>query len=174
MNVTAGLNNSILFAFSNQDGAPDIASSIIGIYFGDEGSPLFSNFSITTETPAAGVAFTAGATPPVFPDAQNFTEVFTADSDGNSVADTVANGINQSAESLVITALLASELDTFDTVIASILSRDLQFGLTIKVGKGSADKYLNAVPVNAVPLPAAAWLFGSALLGFVGFKRRAI
>lgn len=27
-------------------------------------------------------------------------------------------------------------------------------------------------PINPVPLPAAAWLFGSALLGFVGFSRR--
>lgn len=27
-------------------------------------------------------------------------------------------------------------------------------------------------PVNTVPVPAAAWLFGSAALGFLGFGRR--
>jgi hypothetical protein len=32
--------------------------------------------------------------------------------------------------------------------------------------------HLDDVVVSAVPLPAAAWLFGSALLGFVGISRR--
>jgi len=29
-------------------------------------------------------------------------------------------------------------------------------------------------PVSAVPLPAAVWLFGPALLGFLGFRRKAV
>lgn len=32
--------------------------------------------------------------------------------------------------------------------------------------------YINTLEVSTVPLPAAAWLFGSALLGFFGFTRR--
>jgi len=32
--------------------------------------------------------------------------------------------------------------------------------------------YINTLEVSAVPLPAAAWLFGSALLGLFGFSRR--
>ena len=32
--------------------------------------------------------------------------------------------------------------------------------------------YLSAVKTSAVPLPAAVWLFGTALAGFVGFGRR--
>lgn len=32
----------------------------------------------------------------------------------------------------------------------------------------------NIADVNAVPVPAAAWLFGSALIGFAGFKRKNI
>lgn len=32
--------------------------------------------------------------------------------------------------------------------------------------------YINTLNISAVPLPAAAWLFGSALLGFAGFRRR--
>lgn len=32
--------------------------------------------------------------------------------------------------------------------------------------------YINTLNVSTVPLPAAAWLFGSALLGFFGFSRR--
>ena len=34
--------------------------------------------------------------------------------------------------------------------------------------------YINSMTVSTVPVPAAAWLFGSALLGFFGFKRRRI
>ena len=32
--------------------------------------------------------------------------------------------------------------------------------------------YINSLTVSTVPVPAAAWLFGSALLGFFGFSRR--
>lgn len=32
--------------------------------------------------------------------------------------------------------------------------------------------YINSMTVSTVPVPAAAWLFGSALLGFFGFSRR--
>ena len=28
--------------------------------------------------------------------------------------------------------------------------------------------------ISAVPVPAAAWLFGSALIGFAGFRRKSI
>ena len=37
------------------------------------------------------------------------------------------------------------------------------------VGTGS---YLVALPVSAVPIPSAVWLFGSGLLGLVGVVRR--
>jgi len=34
------------------------------------------------------------------------------------------------------------------------------------------DYALAAITVSAIPIPAAAWLFGTALLGFIGFSRR--
>lgn len=33
---------------------------------------------------------------------------------------------------------------------------------------------INAKELSPVPVPAAAWLFGSALLGFVGFRRKSV
>jgi hypothetical protein len=36
----------------------------------------------------------------------------------------------------------------------------------------SADSYTLNIGANAVPVPAAAWLFGSALIGLVGIKRK--
>lgn len=41
-------------------------------------------------------------------------------------------------------------------------------------GHFSEEFYINTLEVSTVPVPAAAWLFGSALLGFFGFKRRRI
>ena len=42
-------------------------------------------------------------------------------------------------------------------------------------GKGGGLSNFRAyTDVSAVPLPAAAWLFGSALMGFVGFSRKAV
>ena len=37
-----------------------------------------------------------------------------------------------------------------------------------------ADANLYVAGINEVPLPAAAWLFGSALLGLAGLRRRKI
>ena len=34
--------------------------------------------------------------------------------------------------------------------------------------------FIDSVSIHAVPLPAAAWLFGSALLGLVGLGRRKV
>lgn len=37
---------------------------------------------------------------------------------------------------------------------------------------GTPELYLSTMSVSAVPIPAAAWLFGSALLGFISLSRR--
>jgi hypothetical protein len=37
---------------------------------------------------------------------------------------------------------------------------------------GTNDYAFAAITVSAVPIPATAWLFGTALLGFIGFSRR--
>ncbi len=43
--------------------------------------------------------------------------------------------------------------------------------LTVNSGVGDGQVNLN-IEVSAVPVPAAVWLFGSALIGFVGIARR--
>jgi hypothetical protein len=175
LDVNAGTGNQVLFRFTNPVG---IASSITNIFFGDEGSTLFSSIGITSQS--AGVVFEAGSNPPVMPDAQNFTEVASAQSiavttgkgQNKVTVSAIDNGINASGEFVEFTGLLKSG-NTFSTVLASILSRDLQFGLLMKVDNGSADKYLNAVPVpSVVPVPAALWLFGSVIGLFTVARRR--
>ena len=43
---------------------------------------------------------------------------------------------------------------------------------TIKAGPGGGEMYLSAMTVSPIPVPAAFWLFGTALVGFISFSRR--
>lgn len=56
---------------------------------------------------------------------------------------------------------------TFNNTLAEIVYGDLQ-----QLAGVNGYSYSDYVPPSSVPVPAAAWLFGSAMLGFVGFKRR--
>ena len=42
----------------------------------------------------------------------------------------------------------------------------------LRVAYNNEEFYVSGMAVSAVPVPAAVWLFGSALLGFVGYGRR--
>jgi hypothetical protein len=63
---------------------------------------------------------------------------------------------------------VASEVDTF--------LADNSFGCSVQYafsGPDDSGHYLTAnIVVSAVPVPAAAWLFGSALVGLIGIKRQ--
>ena len=45
-------------------------------------------------------------------------------------------------------------------------------GEILKVAYNNQEFYVSGMSVNAVPVPAAIWLFGTALIGFIGFGRR--
>jgi hypothetical protein len=45
-------------------------------------------------------------------------------------------------------------------------------GEILKIAYDNEEFYVSGMEVSAVPVPAAVWLFGSALLGFVGLSRR--
>ena len=57
------------------------------------------------------------------------------------------------------------------------LIRNATSGVTVvdgiaNVGKISTRIELASVPVKDVPIPAAAWLFGTAILGFIAYSAR--
>jgi len=61
-------------------------------------------------------------------------------------------------------------IDTdFSAILAAIRVFDLQIGVHVgSVGEG----YEFSESLRVVPVPAAFWLFGTALIGFIGFSRR--
>lgn len=48
----------------------------------------------------------------------------------------------------------------------------LASGSVLKIAYKNEEFYVSGISVSAVPVPAAVWLFGTALIGFVGYGRR--
>lgn len=155
------VGNSVDFKFINALGGANV---FIGtIYFDFLGSNLFSSLDQTGQQ--GTVSFT-GVTPSTqnFPEGNSIGFTTNAEGDRNGGA---ANGINV-GEYLIMTALLSPNANIDDL----FANGGLRVGLHLQgYASGGSDSYVNSPP-NAVPIPAAGWLLGSALLGFMGLRRR--
>lgn len=163
---TSLLSSQILFTVQNSVG---VASNIAEVYFDDGllGPSVvlnslggFTNFSGGGANPANLPAGNT-ATP-----AFVATQLFSADVNPGPPP----NGVNASNDILGIRLGLGSFAD-FNAVTAAVANGSLRFGLHVRsIGvAGGSDSYINT---TVVPVPAAAWLFGSALLGLAGLKRK--
>ena len=94
-----------------------------------------------------------------------FDADFGADS-GNSSDE----GIFDEGESLTI-LVKAFEYDRILSALNGTSGEDFAIGLHVgSLVGGESESFVTTV--SPVPLPASVWLFGSALLGFIGFSRR--
>ena len=149
------------FKFLNNVG---IASSITDIYFDDVTSPLFND--IVFSAASSGVSFDNSANPGNLPGGNSIG--FNADYSGDSTSPVSHNGVNSSSEWVTFVGTFAGGND-FNGLIAALNNNTFRIGLHVQaIGQtGGSDSY-----VSAVPLPAAAWLFGSALFGFMMVSNR--
>lgn len=158
--------SQVLFTVHNDVG---IAGNIAEVYF-DDGllgpSTVFNSLGGFTDFDGGG------ASPGNLPEGNTAaipfvaTQNFSADvNPGNP-----SKGVNTSDDILGIMLGLGSFSD-FDAVAAAVTAGELRFGLHLRtIGQaGDSDSYINTSPV---PIPAAAWLFGSALIGLVGIRRK--
>ena len=156
------IGNSVDFKFINASGGVNVF--VGAIYFDFLNANLFTDLD---QTNSLGTVSFTGITPSTqnFPEGNGINFSTNAEGDRNGGA---GNGINI-GESLVLTALLSPGAD----INALLQSGGLRVGLHMQgyATRGS-DSYVNSP--SEVPLPAAAWLFGSALLGFAGFKRKSL
>ena len=155
------------FTFRNNVG---IASSITDVYFDDvnlPGSPFLTGIEFSSSLSApSGVSFDISASPGNLPSGNNVS--FTANYSGDSNPAVKPNGVDSSSEWVTFLGTFASGKD-FNGLIAALNSNTFRIGLHMQaIGQtGGSDSY-----VSAVPLPAAAWLFGSALFGFMMVSNR--
>lgn len=164
-----------LFTFSNSS---DVPSSITDIYFDDARPALFSRIAYHSDS-GAGVSFDSQAAPANLPGGKNigFLADFSGDSDAKSIEGSVVskgvmrNGVNTADEWVSFLGQWANAT-SFDGLIAALASGHFRVGLHVQgIGQaGQSDAYVNQP--SAVPLPAAAWLFASALFGFVVVANR--
>jgi hypothetical protein len=149
------------FTFTN-NGSND--STISEIYF-DDGTLL----GIASIASPSGVAFSQGATPPDLPGGNavgfDVTAGFLADADNPAPK----KGVNAGGGDWVTITIALINGKTFsDTVDA--MGTDLRIGVhVINFDSGGSESF---IAPSAVPVPAAAWLFGSALITLVGLKRK--
>ncbi len=156
-----------VFKFFNNVG---VASSITDIYFDDVVAPgnIFSKIEYSAASDS-GVLFDSSAAPGNMPGGNSIG--FVANYSGDSKQPIPYMGVNTSTEWVSFLGTFAASKD-FSDLIAALDSGSFRVGLHVQAigtaGKSDSDSFAN----TTVPLPAAAWLFGSALLGFVSLSNR--
>jgi hypothetical protein len=170
----------VTFMFFNDVGYD---SSITDIYF-DDSTDILDESSVTIMT-SDGVSFSEPATPARPPGIPSFTSSYSADSD----SPVSSNGVDDSGEWVSFTFSLNNDYNINDLLNALACGYpdctepgDLKVALHVQSEDfGSAydksDSFLlipsdPRLPPNAIPVPAAVWLFGSGLIGMVGVARR--
>jgi len=170
-------NNEVLFTFTN---TADISSNLSEVYF-DDGT-IFSQTSILNSL-GGYTNFSDGGkngvNPGNLPGGDTISPIFEATADfGADTQGNAINGVNSSSDILGIIIKLQSGLG-FSALQQSLVDGTLRLGLHVRsIGiAGGSDSFINN-PFDAdldpslVPIPAAMWLFGPALLALPGVIRR--
>ncbi len=154
-----------LFTFYNDVG---IESSITQVVFGDSGN-IFS--IIEQDGSSDGVVF---ETDPNF----NGNDYGFVKTYSESSTNGVNTGVDSDTDWISFFGTFKTG-ETFEELLAAMESDIFNIGIHVQSinGEGSEKYVLNGEPIpggfgNPVPLPAAVWLFGPALLGLIGFRKK--
>ena len=164
----SAITDGALFKFYNDVG---FDSSITSVFF-DVGTADIASVDFSATDSSAGVVFDS-ITNPTLPEGEtiSFDADFGGTKDGSN-----ANGVNEAGEYAGFIVLFGTSGFDYADLIADISSGSFRTGLHLTSialepdssgGFDGSDSY-----VNVVPLPAAAWLFGTALFGFAAASRR--
>lgn len=167
--ITSDSNNAYFKVLNDVNSG--IYASITDIYFDFDTNLTAVSF---LEDSGSDVAFTDGASPSNLPGGGdpsiNFSSDYSTDANqGNKNTTLKANGVDATNEYITFLATLSSSFN-FLSLMDEINDGSFRIGFHIQAisdGNDSSDSY-----VSAVPVPAAAWLFGTALFGFFVTSRR--
>jgi hypothetical protein len=155
--------NLLCFNFTKDD---NLDYSIADIYFDGPTELGLTNLLVVSES--AGVDFGIGANPSNLPGGNSvgFNSDASADSETPSVAQ---NGVDTLNELLVLSFNLNGA--TLGDVESALTSGGFVIGMHVQSIGQNSEGYISYIP--EVPIPAAAFLFAPALLGFMGLRRKA-
>lgn len=167
--ATFSVRNEVVYESLTSDVITSgINSSISEIYFDYSTLANFDSIVISSQT---GTDFcdintcptNPGVTPGELP-GSTFSSEYAADSYGNP-----ENGIDRSTDELIFLATLGDW--SYADMLDALANGDFRIGFHIQeIGSTlDSDGYAS---VSTVPVPAAAWLFGTALFGFFATGRR--
>lgn len=167
----------VSFTFKNNVGS---TSSITEVYF-DASTSSLSGVPLPAITDSDGsgtaVIFSLNANPSNLPGGSSITPpfnaststAFTADSDAGQGGQMI-HGVNAASEWLTMDYALISG-KTYTDIINELGNAKLRLGVHVTgFSDGNSASFVN----NPVPVPAAAWLLGSGLIGLAGIGRRKI
>lgn len=164
--------DEVLFTFKN---SAAVAFSVAEVYFDD--GVIFSQTGLYNSL-GGFTDFVGGTpTPSNLPAGNTVSPPFVATASfGADFTGNPNKGINQSSDILGIKIKLLAGLNT-EHVISALTNGDLRLGLHVRsIGNaGGSDSFVNkplTESITPVPVPAAAWLFGGALVTLLGNSRR--
>lgn len=181
-------NGGVSFTFYNDaqvietDDGTITNASITDVYFDTGYDPaLFSSLSVGADS-GDGVEFVQGAVPGEL--TGNGSIGFTTDTglSAGSTSPTAPNGIDTTNEWASFIGIFGTDANgnayDFSDVESAILAGIFRVGIKVQsiydpvnCGVGDLDCESDSY-VSTVPVPAAAWLFGTAMLGFFASSRR--
>ena len=141
-------------------------ASITDIYFGY--NELLTSVSFLSVS-GANVAFTDGASPANL-SGGTFISDYSADANSGDKNSTLkSNGVDATGEWIRFLVDLGTGFD-YSNLLAAIDNGSFNIGVHVQAltDNDLSDSY----EVSTVPVPAAAWLFGTALFGFFAASRR--
>ncbi len=163
MTVTELAGDGAIFSFRNNVGTP---SAVAQIYF-DDTLGLLESMDLDSSS-GTGVSFAQFASPSNLPGGSPYA--FSADYSFGATPPPPKMGLSAANEWVSFVGYWANANTSFSSLLDAIASGSFRAGLhVISIGGegGTSDSY-----ISSVPLPAAAWLFGSALLGFITLSNR--
>ncbi|MEJ2143457.1 MAG: VPLPA-CTERM sorting domain-containing protein [Gammaproteobacteria bacterium] len=154
----------VSFTVNNAYTSPEL-SSITGVYFEYGDSNVTVNSFTESDGMGTDVEFYSPGSPDHLPGGNGY---FDNPADYGAHTNGISGGIDSSTEYITFLATLGTD---YQTLLDAISAGTFRIGLHVQGILPDQDDWSDAY-VSTVPVPAAAWLFATALIGFVATSRR--
>lgn len=172
MVIEEEVDESVSFTFYNDVG---IDSSIAQVYFDDSSEPMLTGVNFDSQS--FGVIFDEDGSSGNIGTNYEFDTTYTSKKEGSST-----NGVDTSGEWVKFSGELSAGItfesflmgvgDLFNTALHVISIGESENDVSEKFVLNTSGGPIITIDGVVVPIPAALWLLGPVLLGFISFRRK--